>query len=44
MPLRKYIVSVGTQRLQQIADKGVCEGPDGHNKEKLFEYVTNIAG
>ncbi len=39
----RYVVSVAIQKIQQIADKGECDGAEGHKRHKLFGYVSQIA-
>ncbi|KAI0209686.1 Fanconi anemia group I protein [Lamellibrachia satsuma] len=39
----RYIINVALQKVQQVADRGSCDGPGGTNSEKLFKYVTSIA-
>ena len=39
----RYILGVALQKLQQIDDKGSCDGAEGHDKDKLFKYSTDVA-
>ncbi|KAK2176099.1 hypothetical protein NP493_683g02030 [Ridgeia piscesae] len=39
----RYIVNVALQKVQQVSDRGSCDGPGGSDGEKLFKYVTSIS-
>lgn len=38
----KYILGVMIQKLQQIQDKGQCDGAEGKDKTKIFNYCCSI--
>ena len=38
----KYMLGVAIQKLQQIQDKGQCDGAEGKDKTKIFKYCCTI--
>ena len=38
----KFIVSVAVQKLQQVNERGVCDGAEGQDKAKVFKYCCQI--
>ncbi|XP_077992604.1 Fanconi anemia group I protein-like [Glandiceps talaboti] len=39
----RLIVNVSLQKIQQIHDKGQCDGPGGENRDKIYKYCTTMA-
>ncbi|XP_070540770.1 Fanconi anemia group I protein-like [Ptychodera flava] len=39
----RYIVNVSLQKIQQINDKGQCDGPEGCDKDRIYRYCTTMA-
>ncbi|XP_053406526.1 Fanconi anemia group I protein-like [Mercenaria mercenaria] len=40
----KYVLTVTQQKLHQIQDKGQCDGSEGKQKTKIFNYCCELAG
>lgn len=40
---QRHLVNISCQRLQQVADRGTYEGPEGQNKEKMFVHCTSMS-
>ena len=38
----KYILNVTLQKLQQIQEKGQCDGAEGKDKTKLLKYCCTM--
>ncbi|KAM9311358.1 Fanconi anemia group I protein [Gastrophryne carolinensis] len=38
----RYTVSVALQKIQQLKDTGITDGPDGQNSEKMFHSICEI--
>ena len=41
--LQRYIVAVAKDKLQQISDRGSCDGVGGKSREKIYTHCTNIS-
>ncbi|XP_064629898.1 Fanconi anemia group I protein-like [Lineus longissimus] len=39
----KYLLTVANQKLQQLSSQGHCQGAEGHDKEKIFKYTSQLA-
>ena len=39
----RYVAGVAAQKVQQVMERGWCDGPQGHNSEKLFTHCARIA-
>ncbi|XP_022096600.1 Fanconi anemia group I protein-like [Acanthaster planci] len=39
----RYVVSIAVQKIQQLGDKGHCDGPEGSNLEKLYSLCCSIS-
>ncbi|XP_056004226.1 Fanconi anemia group I protein-like [Ostrea edulis] len=40
---RRHIVNVALQKIQQIQEKGVCDGAEGGDRTKLLQHLINMA-
>ena len=39
----RYVVTVALQKIQQITDRGQCDGAEGHDQKKIFAYISQLA-
>ena len=39
----RYIVCIALQKIQQVNDKGHCDGPAGSNMEKLYQFCCSVS-
>ncbi|KAK3095680.1 hypothetical protein FSP39_017526 [Pinctada imbricata] len=39
---KKYLMGVALQKLQQIQDKGACDGAEGSDKNKLLKHLRSL--
>ena len=39
----RYVVAVALQKIQQIADRGTCDGAEGADQKKIFAYISQLA-
>jgi hypothetical protein len=43
LDFRRHIVNVALQKIQQIQEKGVCDGAEGGVKDKLLQHLVSMA-
>ncbi|XP_078310521.1 Fanconi anemia group I protein-like isoform X2 [Crassostrea virginica] len=43
LDFRKHVVGVALQKIQQVQEKGVCEGAEGGDKNKVLQHLINLA-
>ena len=39
----RYVVSSALQKVEQMREKGQCDGPQGTHRERLYQHLSTIA-
>lgn len=40
---RRHIVNVALQKIQQVQEKGACDGAEGGDKNKVLQHLITLA-